>query len=319
MAQWVKRLVEIIRGVPRPPGRRYRDRQATSTCARRRRSCPKGSICRSPARREGTDGELEDEGGIEVGIDRSRRGGRYVSGLLGRLRRKEQRGSKPRCHWMTHGPANQVAAALSALAAPWATVLPTDRWMPEGFDDCEEAQLHRAPRLLDPAICRQLGEWSPADRQDARTPNFDIASTCTIEGRPGLLLVEAKAHAEELRKEAAGRKVADDVQFTDDRKASHETIKAAIDAARVGLGAATGLTWGISRDSHYQMSNRFGLGRGSWRSAASRWSWSIWGYSMPRKWRIEGRPSPSRTSGPNLYWTTAGTCFLLRCGAVGGW
>ncbi len=185
-----------------------------------------------------------------------------MSGLLGRLRRKEQRGSKPRCHWMTHGPANQVAAALSALAAPWATVLPTDRWMPEGFDDCEEAQLHRAPRLLDPAICRQLGEWwLPADRQDARTPNFDIASTCTIEGRPGLLLVEAKAHAEELRKEAAGRKVADDA--TDDRKASHETIKAAIDAARVGLGAATGLTWGISRDSHYQMSNRFA------------WSWKL--------------------------------------------
>ena len=27
------------------------------------------------------------------------------------------------------------------------------------------------------------------------TPNWDITSTCTVRGEPGLLLVEAKAHA----------------------------------------------------------------------------------------------------------------------------
>ncbi len=188
--------------------------------------------------------------------------------LLGRLGRKEQRGSKPRCHWLTHGPADQVAAALCALSAPWATVLPTDRWMPDGFNDVQEAQLHRAPCLLDPAICRRLGEWwLPTDHQDARTPNFDVASTCTIEGVSGLLLVEAKAHDEELRKEAAGRPLADDA--SEDRQASHETIKAAIDAANEGLSTATSRQLAISRDSHYQMSNRFA------------WSWKLAELGIP--------------------------------------
>lgn len=191
-----------------------------------------------------------------------------MSELLKRLGTRAQRGSKPRCHWLTHGTAKEVAARLTALAAPWATVSSTDRWMPEGFVSLEEAQLHQAPRLLAEAQCRKLGGWwLPADRQDARTPNFDIASTCTIEGMSGLLLVEAKAHDEELRKEAAGRPLADDA--SDGRKASHETINAAIDTARVGLSEATSRPWRISRDSHYQMSNRFA------------WSWKLAALGIP--------------------------------------
>ena len=90
------------------------------------------------------------------------------------------------------------------------------------------------------------------------TPNFDIASTCTIDGSAGLLLVEAKAHETELKKEAAGRRVAED--DSKERKESHGTIGAAIESARMGLEAATRLKWKISRDSHYQMSNRFAWG-----------------------------------------------------------
>src|SRR5438128_2131454 len=131
--------------------------------------------------------------------------------MLNRLAQKERRGSKPRCHWLTHGTPDQVAARLSALIAPWAMVSPTDQWMPEGFEVRKEAQLHQALRLLDPDTCRRLAKWwLPAEWQDARTPNFDIASTCTIEGARGLLLVEAKAHDEELKKEAVGRKLLKD-------------------------------------------------------------------------------------------------------------
>src|ERR1700680_2595385 len=129
-----------------------------------------------------------------------------MSELLKRLGSKERRGSKPRCHWLTHGTAEDAASRLTALAAPWASVSPTDRWMPEGFENCSEAQLHLVTHLLDDDKRRLLGLWwLPPDRQDARTPNFDIASKCLIEGRPGLLLVEAKAHDEELKKEAVGR------------------------------------------------------------------------------------------------------------------
>lgn len=191
-----------------------------------------------------------------------------MSELLKRLGSKERRGSKPRCHWLTHGSAGQVAARLSAVADPWASVSSMDRWMPEGFEVREEAQLHQAPRLLDANICRRLGEWwLPGERPDATTPNFDIASTCTIEGAVGLLLVEAKAHDEELKNEAAGRSLSKDA--SEDRKASHQTIEGAIVAARKGLSDATSLTWRIARDSHYQMSNRFA------------WSWKLTECGIP--------------------------------------
>lgn len=179
-----------------------------------------------------------------------------MNDLLLRLRPKERRGSKPRCHLLTNGSPEQIAARLTSLVSPFATVAPTDRWMPQGFDDVEEPQLHHAPRLVDSAIGSKLKEWwlAPAS-QRAKTPNIDIASTCTIEGRPGLLLVEAKAHDEELTKEAAGRTIRKG--DSDDRAASHDKIGTAIEQARRGLSASTSLPWGISRDRCYQMSNRF--------------------------------------------------------------
>ena len=191
-----------------------------------------------------------------------------MSILLERLKPRERRGSKPRCHLLTHGSRDVVAARLTGLVAPFASVAPSDRWMPLGFADLEEAQLHKAPRLLPPELSKVLGDWwLPADRQDARTPNFDIASTCTVDGVPGLLLVEAKAHAGELVKEEVGRRLA--ANDSPAREASHATIGAAIESARLGLAAATQLRWQISRDSHYQMSNRFA------------WSWKLTELGMP--------------------------------------
>jgi hypothetical protein len=185
-----------------------------------------------------------------------------MTDLLTRLKRHAQRGSKPRCHMLTHGTPEEVAARLTALAAPYATVAADDRWMPVGFEDIEEAQLHNAPRLLGAAICARLRDWwlAPASVH-AMTPNFDIASTCMIEARPGILLIEAKAHDDELLKEAAGRRLKPD--DTTDRIASHGKIGEAIAGACRGLCAATGLPWQISRDVCYQMSNRFA------------WSWKL--------------------------------------------
>ncbi|MGA2331727.1 MAG: hypothetical protein ABSG75_08200 [Syntrophales bacterium] len=167
-----------------------------------------------------------------------------------------------------HGSAEGVADRITALAAPFAYVSASDRWMPQGFDDIKEAQLNRAPRLIDPEISEQLTAWwlAPASRR-SRTPNFDIASSCMIEGKPGLLLIEAKAHDEELNKEVNGRKLA--FNSSHDRKASHETIAAAIANAREGLEKATSLRWFISRDSHYQMSNRFA------------WAWKLTEFGIP--------------------------------------
>lgn len=191
-----------------------------------------------------------------------------MSELLKRLGSKAQRGSKPRCHGLTHGSLEVVSARLTALVAPFAQVAPNDRWMPDGFADIEEAQLHLATRLLPLEVRKELGAWwLPANQQGARTPNFDIASTCTIAGVPGMLLIEAKAHERELTESAVGRalKAAD----PEERQASHRTIGAAIDSARTGLASATGLPWKISRDSHYQMSNRFA------------WTWKLAELGVP--------------------------------------
>ena|ERR1700730_6339868 len=81
------------------------------------------------------------------------------------------------------------------------------------------------------------------------------------------LLCEAKAHDEELNKEIAGRRLGFDP--SEDRKRSHETITAAIVSASDGLERATSLPFRLSRDSHYQMSNRFA------------WSWKLTELGVP--------------------------------------
>ena len=158
----------------------------------------------------------------------------------------ERRGRKPRCHSLTHGSADEVSARLTALAAPFAAVSCDDRWMPQGFDEIGEAQLHRAPRLIDPAVGRALTLWwLVKTSENAKTPNFDIASTCTIEGSYGLLLVEAKAHDEELNKERIGKRLRNG-PLSDQRAsvrrhasanslANHNKVAAALEAARRGL------------------------------------------------------------------------------------
>ncbi len=130
----------------------------------------------------------------------------------------------------------------------------------------QEAQLHSAARLLDPEIGRELlAWWLGPDRKRGTTPNIDIASTCTLGGRCGLLLIEAKAHDKELGR--AGKPLKPDA--SDDSKAAHNAIGSAIELARIGLSGAMPGEWGISRDSHYQLSNRFA------------WSWKLTTHSVP--------------------------------------
>ena len=74
--------------------------------------------------------------------------------------------------------------------------------MPEGFCRAEEAQMDKAWRLLSPLQDRNsLRDWWLAvPGGNAQTPIWDIASTCTVDGRKGFLLVEAKAHTPNSRR-----------------------------------------------------------------------------------------------------------------------
>lgn len=182
-----------------------------------------------------------------------------MSDLLGRLRTNQQRGSKPRCHWITHGTRAEVATRLTALVSPYGEITERDHWMPDGFDDLAEAQFHRVSKLLPEDQCRQIRNWWFRICRGGRqtSPSFDIASTCMVDGMPGLLLVEAKAHLGELTGEERGKPLR--LTASDGEKTNHEHIAQAIGWANPIFGAATGLEWRLSRDNRYQMSNRFAM------------------------------------------------------------
>ena len=124
---------------------------------------------------------------------------------------KDQRGSRPRCVLLVDGGGEEVAARLTRLVGvDGVTISGDDVWMPGGkpvqredgsWDAtvAEEVELDKPNDLLPLGIRERLGNWWLAvSENDPRTPNWDIASTCTVGGRKGLLLVEAKAHWNEV-------------------------------------------------------------------------------------------------------------------------
>lgn len=178
------------------------------------------------------------------------------------LKENQQTGSKVRCHLLTSGTKAEVAQRLTALIQDFGEVLPTDSWMPDGFTQCDEAQLHSAERLIpEPKLRASLLSWwlaVPGARRTT-TPNWDIASTCSVRGNPGLLLIEAKAHDAELRNEERGKPLGaeDGKGVSIDSRRNHVRIGACIQDASLALSAQTQLVWALSRDWNYQMANRF--------------------------------------------------------------
>jgi len=153
-----------------------------------------------------------------------------------------------------------VAKSLSDLIWPHAVVQPSDVWRPRGFLDPKEPELFDTGEFLPQDICDEMLDWWLAIKKRARTPVWDIAATCTIPGyeRKGVLIVEAKAHSEELSKSGKQPGV----------KANHERIGGAIQEANSALnGVLTG--WNLARDSHYQLSNRFA------------WAWKLSQLGIP--------------------------------------
>jgi hypothetical protein len=171
---------------------------------------------------------------------------------------REFRGSRFRCLLATHEAKREVVAFLNSLVQPLATVGENDRYMPEGLCKPDEARLNDTNGFLVDDQRRIVAEWWLAAPQDqsANTPNWDIVGSCTVHGREGLILVEAKAHASELNpKDRCG---ASD-------KGNRGRIATAIGDANKGLGEG----WALSVDSHYQLGNRFA------------WAWKLASLGIP--------------------------------------
>jgi hypothetical protein len=154
-------------------------------------------------------------------------------------------------------------------------VEPKDFWMPKGLPvlkatgewdvtPMEEAKLGESRGFLSNDQRKEVTSWWLAVPGGANTPNWDIASTCTIGEKHGLLLVEAKAHGAELKEE--GKSL--DKGASAASIANHEQIGRAIGAASTELEQAI-KGWKLSRDSHYQLANRFA------------WAWKLASMGVP--------------------------------------
>ena len=187
---------------------------------------------------------------------------------------KHNRGSRPRCIALVDGSREAVSARLTDLVGlPDVVVRPSDFWMPvgkpmkqgAGWDDTQtkEARLDRDSGFIPDRTRMMLKEWWLSVRRGANTPNWDVACTCAIEGGQGLLLVEAKAHGNELS--AAGKSL----PGTDNGWKNHERIGLAIAESSSELRRVSGGNWSLSRDDRYQLGNRFA------------WSWKIAALGTP--------------------------------------
>jgi len=127
-----------------------------------------------------------------------------------------------------------------------------DNWMPKSIRLDKEAELND---FLKYNFSQELsacitGWWLQVD---TTTPNWDLISTCTIDGVKGLLLVEAKAHVNELKNEAKRKSL--DNNASEKSNDNHKQIGLAIDDANENLKTEVSEI-NISRDKCYQLSNR---------------------------------------------------------------
>ncbi len=129
----------------------------------------------------------------------------------------------------------------------------TDSWLPEGFHNCKEAELKDfLKEHFSPQLATDVTKWWLY--KNDRTPNWDLISTCTINGKRGILLVEAKAHHDELKKESKGKPY-DINTKSEGTKRNHEQISLAIEEAKNGINKEISAV-AISRKTCYQLSNR---------------------------------------------------------------
>ena len=96
---------------------------------------------------------------------------------------KDDKGSRPRCVLMTNGSREEVAQRLTELVScTEVSISANDYWIPSGKESVAEAELGN-PRRLNGLVSsnthRLLQNWWLA--VSARTPSWDIASTCAGE------------------------------------------------------------------------------------------------------------------------------------------
>ena len=156
---------------------------------------------------------------------------------------------------------------LSQILKPTGAIIqPNDEWMPKGFSKPDEARMEKfgseafPDEVFPKKDWQALHSWWLIHKRWANTPNWDLASTCTINGRKGLVLVEAKAHTNELKTEGKILPCGASIRSRE----NHDRIWEAICEASQALAKEIpGVN--ILRDTHYQLANRVAF---SWKIAS---------------------------------------------------
>jgi hypothetical protein len=158
----------------------------------------------------------------------------------------------------------KTARLLTELAKPAGAVVSavTDFWLPNSPTNWKEATLIDEDLFLDTERRDLIKEWWLSVPRGANPPSWDIASTCTISGKKGLLLVKAGTYNGEFS--GAGKPEPD----TLNGRKNHDQIAQAISEAGAGLNLACG-GFGLSRDAKYDLSCRFA------------WAWKLSSLGVP--------------------------------------
>lgn len=128
--------------------------------------------------------------------------------------------------------------------------IPNDlNWFPKGFNAPKEAELKT---FIEPTLGNKIEKWWLAvSTPNTRTPNWDFISYCKIDGKEGVLLVEAKGHVAELSHSGKSKPTSK----SENSILNHQQIGKAIEEVRTALkGQFPEIN--ISRDHSYQLSNR---------------------------------------------------------------
>lgn len=187
---------------------------------------------------------------------------------------------------------------LEALVAPAPChIAPNAIYLPRGHAEPAEARLDVFGRRVLPnhPVWDELRGWWLRHPKGANAPNWDLAVRCQIKGRPGFVLVEAKANVPELseagkapaREEARRRRVSakHSAESIKRSAANAQQISAAIDSARSALEPQLpGIS--ISRDRYYQLSNRLAF------------AWKLASYGIPTVLLYLGFTGDSGMSAP---------------------
>src|SRR3954464_1816520 len=148
---------------------------------------------------------------------------------------------------------DDVASALTLLVHDVnGTVDRAHRVRPIGYSDAVESDLRSFCRTCAPAglDLRGIDEWWV--NEDYKGPTWDLITECTIGGRYGYLLVEAKAHESELQRGGKSQEAG----ASEQSQANHRRIAECLNKTQAWFRSNVDGECNISIDSHYQLANR---------------------------------------------------------------